>query len=213
MNSSQFGNTKEQETARLETSNIKTAKWLMQKYVEEKEIDPVGGFIGLRLNDWHELETACNGLRKGLITIVAKSHVGKSTFLIDLARDAMQSNEDLKVVIYSLDDDKDEMRVMLISNLSQQYKNTVEVKRKTQIAEDKIHGAYLYLIKKSQENKFVIKDMEDGVDDIDDLIRDIEDEKKDCGRMLVLIDGFMNVTSQGKEGRMQHIYRANKIMR
>lgn len=209
---STFGSTYEVEAEKVKSKSQKTCEWLMSKYEEERKRERENGAIGIRLNRWFELSNACDGLRKGLITVVAKSHIGKSTFLIDLMIDALETNPRLKVVLYSIDDDKDEMRVMIIANKSQVYKNIVEVKRTSEDIENKIKDAYDFFTGKAAQDKFVVQDIEE-IENIDQLVDDIEQQFEDSKQFLVCIDGFMNLESKGQQIRMQHIYRANKIMR
>ncbi len=187
--------------------NVKTAQFLRNKYETDKDKVYDSEIIGLRLTWWKEIEEACNGLRPGLYTIVAKSHVGKSTFLLDLMLDVMVSNKK-KVIFYSLDDDKNETTTMMISKLSKVEKYLIEQKRKVDSKEKSVKKQYEVMAQWADSDLFVMKDFEE-IQHIDELTADIEDEKP----AAVFIDGFMNIEANSHDTRKSHIERANKIMR
>jgi len=195
------------EMEKTKPGNVKTAEFLRNKYETDKNKVYDSEIIGLRLTAWKEIEESCNGLRPGLYTIVAKSHVGKSTFILDLMLDVMISNKK-KVVFYTLDDDKNETTTMMISKLSRVEKYLIEQKIRNPEKKAAVKKQYEIMAQWADSDFFVMKDFEE-IQHIDELVVDIEEEKP----AAVFIDGFMNIEANSQDTRKSHIERANKIMR
>lgn len=137
-----------------------TAQYLTRIYEEERRYD--GKIRGYELDYYKAITDKIDGIKSGLICVPAKPNVGKSAFITSMAIDLMRKNPYVRVVFYTLDDTKDEIRKMMVSFVSQVSRNKVDRNLTYDSkSEQSVKDAYDYLVQRAKDDFFVLKEFEE----------------------------------------------------
>ncbi len=170
--------------------------------------------LGFQLNKFSELCEHMDGVQPGFYFIGAGTNIGKTALMTNITLDALDSNADLKVLYYSLDDTKKYTVYRFISIISGIHINNIKKPKLLNLSgeRNKLESARKYILNLVETERLVIKDLSD-IQHIDECLKDIEDFGNH-DNLIVFIDGLYNleVSSDKAEGiRTENIERANRV--
>jgi len=182
------------------------SQYLNQKYERDSQV-PTGSLIGYKLDSFSEFSKKMDGVQVGLYIAAAHTGIGKTLFLTNIAWDLIKSNKDIKVLYFSLDDNKDTIIYRLVSIEAKMPINDIQKMQNSEKKVKIVKAAYDKLIKYAEQNRLEIIDIgslgSSGA--IEDIIRRNTGQK-----MVVLIDGLYNMnTSDSFSIREKNVERAN----
>ena len=187
---------------------VQTGKFLREKYIRDRDFVP-RGVRGYRATNYAGLVNKLDGLKDGMMIVVARSNVGKTTFALSLAVDVMTTylceNEDAppSVIIYTLDDNRDETTDCLISCLTGLPRDTVDRSRQGDAdKEELISKAYDTVIDLVNNGYLDIVCLDD-IQTWSNLIADIERQYERNPRLIVFIDGISQIEYDKKTKRLE----------
>lgn len=183
---------------------------LLEKFKLDDTRDP-DKLLGLELTNFKEFAKNIDGVQPGFYIIAAEPHIGKTAFMTGLCLDLLETNQDVKVLYYSLDDSNLYTAYRFLSiltdfpiNKTQRKQKNVDDKKKLAEGRKKL----LDLI----STRLVIKDIGD-IQDISQIDEDIR-QMKESSKIVVFIDGLFNLNvgdSSDSSIRAENIKRANSI--
>jgi len=191
--------------------------WLQEIYHKEQEYK---GLLGYRLgNDFHPVEKELEGIQSGLYILGAQTNIGKTAFVANLALELIENNADLKVIYFSLDDNKSviasRMRAIIaFSDTERDLSKAITINefRKSLVSpkkekKEQVNARFLEYIKAGRLEIYDIADSP-NMKDIELTVRQRANTK-----IVVVIDGLYNaLVSENIAGkREENIERANKI--
>ena len=183
---------------------------LQEMFLRDDTRDP-NKLLGLPLTKFTELAKNIDGIQPGFYIIGAEPHIGKTALMTGLCLDVLDTNKDVKVIYYSLDDSSAYTAYRMLSIMTGIPIN--QVKRKQTIPAD--HDLLLQkreeLIELVSSKRLVIKDL-GSVSDVSELETDIK-SIGDYSNLVVFIDGLFNlgVGNGGESIRVENIERANTV--
>ena len=164
--------------------------YLDEKYTKDKETVANEGIKGYKLTAYSSIARKIHGLQAGIMSIIAKSNIGKTVFETSFGLDLIESNPDICVAFYTFDDSKDKIVDNLISNMTNINKSKVNCNWNRTPSEDKqIRYAFDQLIDYSENGRLDIKEFQD-IKHVDDLIADIREKWYWNKELVVIIDGI-----------------------
>ena len=164
--------------------------FLDKKYENDKKRIATGGIRGYKLNTYHSIAKKLHGIQEGIMSIIAKSNIGKTAFETSLGLDLIESNPDLSVAFYTFDDSKDKIIDNLISNMTSISKAKVNCNwNRTQEQDAAIREAYNILKMYSDDGRLDIKEFNE-IKHIDDLLVDVREKHSWNPNLVVIIDGI-----------------------
>lgn len=185
---------------------VRFADDLRKKYLSDKDYVP-RGVRGYRATEYAQLVDKLDGLKSGMMIIVARSNVGKTTFAISLAMDVLKTyiGEDIRpsIVLYTLDDNKDETIPCLVSCLSGISRNVVDRSRGgDNDKEQVIEKTYETLIMLAEAGLLDVLELDD-IGTWSNLISDIERQHERNPNLIVFIDGISQIEYDKKTQRLE----------
>jgi DNA primase catalytic core len=181
---------------------------LLGKYQDEK--NRTGNLLGFPLTKFKSLCENIDGVQSGLYLIGAETNVGKTAMLTNVSMDLIESNPDVRVVYFSMDDSWNVIANRLLGILTEIDLNLVQRRQTNDADTIKLKNAYHYLMELADHDRLMIKDLGEvsNYDQIEAIIRELSDDN-----FAVFLDGLFNVevSSQGKSIREANIERANKL--
>jgi len=181
---------------------------LMTKYQDEK--NRTGKLLGFPLTKFKSLCENIDGVQPGLYLIGAETNVGKTAMLTNVSIDLIESNPDVRVAYFSMDDSWNVIANRLLGILTEIDLNLVQRRQTNDPDTLKLKNAYDYLIDLADHDRLTIKDLGEvsNYDHIEAVIRELSDDN-----FAVFLDGLYNVevSSNGKSIREANIERANKL--
>lgn len=176
---------------------IDTAKWLQEKYLRDKQYVPDGTVRGLSCKNYRAITDKLDGIKDGMMIIVAKSNIGKTTLCLSMAvdiTDEYAGREDApRVVIYTFDDNMDTITEALISSLVGMTRSTVDRSRRGDTyKEEVIKTGYDVLITAAKDHKFEMISI-DEIDTWGALISDIYRQHSINNNCVLFIDGISQI--------------------
>jgi hypothetical protein len=216
------------ETEEIEEETIPFHIELEERFKIDDTRDP-NKLLGFPLDKFKTLANNVDGLQPGFYFLGAESNVGKTALLTNLTLDALDTNPDVAVMYFSLDDSRMYTAYRFLSIQTKFHINEVK-KPQVNSIQTKFH---INEVKKPQVNsnsfitlqahrqrlldlikneRLIVKDLAE-VNHMDHLVKQI-DEYPDHDNLIVMVDGLYNLeVGAGKnEGiRVQNIEKANKI--
>ena len=188
----------------------------MKKQFEEDDKREIGKLLGFGLNEFSEIANNLDGIQPGFYHLAADTNIGKTAVYTNLVIDMLDSNDDLKVLFFALDDSKKYAAYRFLSILSElRFKDVKYGVNNLKDPFDKkaLTDAREKLIEYIADKRLIISDISDiqHIDQVEDIIQQMEEEN-----IVVIIDGLYNleVSDSSKEGiRQENIERAQKIKR
>lgn len=169
--------------------------------------------LGYGLNRLAQLADYLDGIQPGLYIVGAETNIGKTALTINMFLSALQSNEHVKGIYFSFDDNKDVIINRLLSILTGFDINLVQFPQKLSPPLRSILSRVGYdaLINLALSNRLEIYDMTtiDNFSAIQEII-----EKNKNTPLIVCIDGICNLdlgTDSTGSAREDTIIRANKL--
>jgi len=206
--------------ARAKQTQVEWIDTLFQKEKDAEGKELLGYSLG---KAFYPVQKDLEGIQPGLYILGAQTNVGKTAFVANLAMQLLESNSDVKILYFSLDDNKDiiatRFRAMLAFSERDFTKRESYEKQNITINEfrkpldtcknQKREAANAKLKAFFQAERLYIYDIADtpNMTDIEMAIR-----QKGKESIVVIVDGLYNAgmgESQGK--REENIERANKI--
>lgn len=164
--------------------------FLQEKYKRDSEKDLYGKLKGYSLWHYKDLSAAIDGWQYGMHCIVARSNVGKTSLLLSLACDLLLCPQnEVSIVIYTLDDNKEEAINYVLSFLCDLPRNIVDRKRYKPEDEQIVKMGYEKLEMLSKDGRLDILDFSE-VSKWSDILSDIRRRKQESPNLCVFIDGF-----------------------
>lgn len=207
-------------TARAKQSQSQWLDGLFKKEKENEGKELLGYALG---KDFYPIQKDLEGIQPGLYILGAQTNIGKTAFVANLAIQLLETNTGLKVLYFSLDDNKDIIATRFRAILAFSDRNfanrpayesqniMINEFRKPLDAwkSQKRAQANAKLKEFADSERLFVYDIADtpSIADIELVIRRIA-----SGKIAVVIDGLYNASvgeSQGK--REENIERANKI--
>ncbi|MFZ1288895.1 MAG: DnaB-like helicase C-terminal domain-containing protein [Melioribacteraceae bacterium] len=174
----------------------------------------IGELIGYKLNKFSEIAQNLDGVQPGFYHLAADTNIGKTAYYTNLAIDMLNSNDDLTVLFFALDDSKKYAAYRYLSILSElKFK---DVKYGLKNLKDPVDRTALTYAREKfleyvEDERLLIYDISDiqHIDQVEDVIKNYNSKN-----IVVIIDGLYNleVSDGSKEGiRQENIERAQKV--
>ena len=182
---------------------------LMEKYELEKNREV--GLLGYPLTKFKDLCEHIDGLQPGLYLIGAETNVGKTALLTNIALDLIQTNPDVRVLYFSLDDSWSVITNRFLGIMTGLELNKVQRKQASAVDAIKVRDAYQELARLACDGRLYIKDLSDvtNFNQAEAVLRELYEQ----GNLAVFVDGLYNLEVEGNGGgiRETNIERANKL--
>lgn len=194
--------------------------FLDEKRAVEKTRDPKKP-LGLPLTKLKRLSEQADGIQRGLILIGARANIGKTATMVNIALDLLDTNKDVVVYFYTLDDTKAIIVNRFLGVITRIPINAIQKAggnldpSNITYAEDqkKVEDAYEKIKTLHSRGRLYIKDIDD-IQHISDIEADVVREKEAGRQAVVFIDALFNlqVDSTTTGGiREMNIDRATQI--
>ena len=182
---------------------------LMEKYELEKNRESI--LLGYPLTKFKNLCENIDGLQPGLYIIGAETNVGKTALLTNIAMDLIQSNSNVRLLYFSLDDSWSVITNRFLGILTGLELNQVQRKQRCDLDASKVKDAYEELAHLADDGRLYIKDLSEvtNFNQAEAVLRELYE----AGNLAVFIDGLYNLEVEGNGGgiRETNIERANKL--
>jgi len=173
-------------------------EFINKKYHSEKDLVYEGGIKGYRLDHYWQLQNKIDGIRAGLHIIAADPNVGKTSLMVSMAWDLLESNKDVHVVFYTVDDEKGKITNNMLACISNVSQNKVDRKRSD---EDrvKVDDAYNDIIGWSVNRRFSVIDSSvfENANQLNQHMMRTRKEFKDKD-LVIMVDGCTNLHMEGQ---------------
>ena len=168
--------------------------------------------LGFPLTKFKELGEHTDGIQPGFYHLAAESNIGKTAVFTNLALDLLETNSDVSVMYFSLDDARRYTAYRFLSILSQLHINKIQKPQIDPANFNKIVDARNKFLDLVDIGRLIVKDLGDitHIDQLQSIIKSVNDLSK----LVVFVDGLYNleVTADGNQGiRIENIERAQKI--
>jgi len=168
--------------------------------------------LGFPLTKFKELSEHTDGIQPGFYHLAAESNIGKTAVFTNLALDLLDTNPDLSVMYFSLDDSRRYTAYRFLSILSQLHINKIQKPQIDPANFNKIVNARNKFLDLVDAGRLIVKDLGDitHIDQLQSIITGVND----LGKLVVFVDGLYNleVTADGNQGiRIENIERAQKV--
>jgi len=168
--------------------------------------------LGFPLTKFKELSEHTDGIQPGFYHLAAESNIGKTAVLTNLALDLLETNPDVSVMYFSLDDSRRYTAYRFLSILSQLHINKIQKPQIDPANFNKIVDARNKFLDLVDAGRLIVKDLGD-ITHIDQL-KTVITSFNDLSKLVVFVDGLYNleVTADGNQGiRIENIERAQKV--
>jgi hypothetical protein len=190
---------------------VSMAERLRERFILDDSRDP-NKLLGYPLTKFKVLAENIDGVQPGFYFLCAETNVGKTAFLTNLCLDAIETNPEISVLYFSLNDASiytvyrflGIMTGLKINSLQKRIDNPVE----KELRQEK-RGEFL---KHIESGRLIIKDLEE-VTHVSHIEAELK-KVKDPGKLIVFIDGLYNLQVESSGGiREENIERASVIKR
>jgi len=166
--------------------------------------------LGYPLTKFKTISKKINGIQPGFYLLGAETNVGKTAVLTNLTLDVLETNPEVNVLYYSLDDSRVYTAYRFLSILTQFHINDVKKKQSEASRQELLNEKRSQVIQYIKEKRLIIKDISE-VNHIDELELDIREIEKE--NLIVFIDGLYNLEVGKGTGsiREQNMERANRV--
>ncbi len=184
---------------------------LRERFVLDDNRDP-NKPLGFPLTKFKELGKHTDGIQPGFYHLAAESNIGKTAVFTNLALDLLETNPDLSIMYFSLDDSRRYTAYRFLSILSQLHINNIQKPKIDPFNFEKLADAREIFLDLVDSERLIVKDLGDltHIDQLHTIITSFGDLSK----LVVFVDGLYNleVTADGNQGiRIENIERAQKI--
>ncbi len=168
------------------------ADYLLEKY--QVESHRTAQLLGYNLKKFPSLVEHIDGVQPGLYIIGAETNAGKTAMLTSISMDLLQTNDNVRAIYFSLDDNKNVIINRFLGIISKLELNKVQ--RMQTIPDDvrKLKDAYDQLISYANADRLYIKDLSEvnNASQAEALIQELYSND-----LVVLLDGLYNLDMEG----------------
>lgn len=168
--------------------------------------------LGFPLTKFKQLSEYTDGIQPGFYHLAAESNIGKTAIFTNLALDLLETNSDVSVMYFSLDDSRRYTAYRFLSILSQLHINKIQKPQIDPFNYNKIVEARDKFLNLVDSGRLMVKDLGD-ITHIDHLQTEIT-EFSNLKKLVVFIDGLYNLevnVSSNQGIRIENIERAQKV--
>ena len=187
------------------------ADQLRKQFDFDDNRDP-NNLLGFPLTIFAQLAGYTDGIQPGFYHLAAETNVGKTAVLTSLTLDLLETNPDVSVLYFSLDDSKLYTIYRFLSILTKAEINRVRKPKKlSQIENISLEKNREYILNLIDSRRLRLLDLSD-VTHIDDVERELKG-RTDLDKFVVFIDGLYNlsVSTDARGIREENIERAQRI--
>lgn len=182
---------------------------IVEMFNQDDQRDP-NKLLGFPLKKFKSLAENVDGIQPGFYLLGAESNVGKTAVLTNLCLDALETNPDLQVMYFSLDDSLKYTIYRFLGILTGMGINEVKKPKLKPSLQPFLNSKRKVLLDYIKDNRLMLKDIE-SVSHIDQLENEIR-KAKDLNNLIVFIDGLYNLeVSESNTIREENIERARKV--
>jgi replicative DNA helicase len=167
--------------------------------------------LGYRLNRFKQIEKALDGLQSGFILISAHPNIGKTALISNLSLDAVESNPQCKVLLFTLDDTRETLFYRLNTIIANREGENLSINdsKKPQVNNSLLEASQ-ELIELYKSGRFDLIDgsLLDSPQKMREIIAYHQQERQD---IIVFIDGLFKLPTDSTEVRGQNEERAERI--
>ena len=187
--------------------------WLDEEYALALETKH-GSILGYGLSQrFEKTRNISSGIQPGLYLVGAGPNVGKTAFTMNLAIDLIETNPEIQVLIYTLDDNRKTIKNRLVGIISRVPMNdAAALLGAPKDISMRVYEAYEALKKWIRAGRLNIKDISE-IEHISDIEADLITAQSESRPAVVFIDALLNleVDSEINDQRAVNIARANQI--
>lgn len=168
--------------------------------------------LGFPLTKFKELARHVDGLQPGFYLLGAESNIGKTAVLTNMCLDVLDTNPDVTVIYFSLDDSRMYTAKRFLSIMTQLSINDTSKKQADPVKAKDLSDGRKALLDLVRSGRLIVKDTAE-VSDVDQLRAEII-RVPDKSKLVVFIDGLYNleVGEKFKGGiREENIERARQV--
>ena len=169
---------------------------LMEKYELEKNRE--SALLGYPMTKFKNLCENIDGLQPGLYIIGAETNVGKTALLTNIALDLMDTNPEVRVLYFSLDDSWSVITNRFLGILTGLELNKVQRMQQCESDAIKVQDAYQELAHLANDGRLYIKDLSEvtNFNQAEAVVRELYEQSN----LAVFIDGLYNLEVEGNGG-------------
>ena len=182
---------------------------LEEQFRRDDARDP-NKLLGFPLTKFKQLAKNIDGLQPGFYLLGAESNIGKTAVLTNICLDLLDTNPDVEVLYFSLDDNRLYTIYRLLSIKTQFNINDVKKKQVDAVKKVELNNSRSEILELVRDQRLILKDIShvNHISHIEDEIKKIADPSK----LAVFIDGLYNMdVSASKSIREENIERAKQV--
>jgi hypothetical protein len=165
-------------------------KELESQFLLDDTRDP-NQLLGFPLTKFKELAGHVDGLQPGFYLLAAETNVGKTAVLTNMCLDILETNPDVTVMYFSLDDSRKYTAYRFLSIITQLSINDTHKQQTDPVRAKVLMDSRKNLIELVRSERLIVKDTAE-INTADQLIAEIQGFK-DKGKLVVFIDGLYNL--------------------
>lgn len=184
---------------------------LEEQFLLDDSRDP-NKLLGFPLTKFKELAGYVDGIQAGFYLLGAESNVGKTAVLTNMCLDVLETNPDVTVMYFSLDDSRKYTAYRYLSIMTQLSINETRKQQAAPDMVDLLNYGRKKLVDLVRSKRLIVKDTSE-VYNIEQLKSEIENIP-DKSKLVVFIDGLYNleVSDKFRGGiREENIERARQV--
>lgn len=190
---------------------ISFEKELEEQFLLDDTRDP-NKLLGFPLTKFKELAGHVDGLQRGFYLLGAESNVGKTAVLTNMCLDVLETNPEVTVVYFSLDDSRKYTAYRFLSIMTKLGINDTHKQQTDPVKKLILESGRKDILDLARSGRLIVKDTSEvcTIDELKAVIKDIPDKSK----LVVFIDGLYNleVGERFKGGiREENIERARQV--
>lgn len=196
-------------TINIINNNVKPLSAQMREWFEEDRKRLPGTLIGLPLTNFKQIADYTDGIQPGFYIVAAEANVGKTAFITNLCLDLLDTNPDIQVIYFSLDDSTRSTINRLLSIKTHCSINSLRRKIDDKSLDATVEKGRSELIDLAQKERIRFYDLGDvtKIEEVESIISNNKHPQK-----VVFIDGVYNLQVGSSETiRVENIKRAQTI--
>jgi replicative DNA helicase len=196
-------------TINIINNNVKPLSAQMMEWFEEDRKRLPGTLIGHPLSTFKKIAEYTDGIQPGFYIVAAEANVGKTAFITNLCLDLLETNPDIQVIYFSLDDSTRSTINRLLSIKTHCPLNSLRREINDQTLAAMVDQGRSELIDLAQKERIQFYDLGDvtKIEEVESIISNNKHPQK-----VVFIDGVYNLQVGSSETiRVENIKRAQTI--
>lgn len=165
-------------------------KGFEEQFLLDDTRDP-NKLLGFPLTKFKELAGHVDGLQRGFYLLGAESNVGKTAVLTNMCLDVLETNPDVTVVYFSLDDSRKYTAYRFLSIMTQLGINETHKQQTDPVKQLLLESGRKDILDLARSGRLIVKDTSEvcTIDELKAVIKDIPHKSK----LVVIIDGLYNL--------------------